>query len=310
MICTHCGSSYDPRTRLCPVCGTPRPLNKEDFIAAEREVLILFNAFNRRAISSETYQEGIRSHTLPDADGSWWNFDPLTCRWSRFNGMSWIDTAPAYSGNVPGVQRPASAKHSVGWKRWKGWLIGLGVLLLLGYSAAAWFLGGAREFLMLPQMLIRSPDQEQKGEFVFLSPAQNEIRSLYGNPDAFDILFYQEEQEDGAIVDIRSESWRYYSFGLEYSFINGEIVGEDVIELPQGISSFSPCGYAPEQFTADMTPDALAEIARVEEFLLVPLDDALLENGRLYYAPQLSWGFKGNQLAFVHALAVTGEENP
>jgi hypothetical protein len=310
MICSQCGSSYDPRNRLCPTCGTPRPLYKEDFISAEREVSALFSALSLHKISLTAYREGIRGYVLPDADGSWWSFDPNVRYWLRFDGREWKKAEPTYLVNAPAIPQPVSATRSVGWKRWRGWVIGLGVFLLLGYSAAAWFLGGARELLMLPQMLTRSLDQEQRVEFVFLSAAQDEIRSLHGNPDAFDILFYQEEQEDGTIVDIRSESWRYYSIGLEYSFINGEKVGEDVIELPQGVSSFSPCGYVPEQFTANMTPDALAEIARVEEFLLVPLDDALLENGRLYYAPQLSWGFKGNQLAFVHALAVTGEENP
>jgi hypothetical protein len=310
MNCNSCGFPFDPSSRLCPNCRTPRPLNRADFAAAENAVMKFFDNYRRRVIQVDAYQQGLRAHTLADPDGSWWSFDPQAGHWLHYVGGVWRDTGLAYTSGPPGLPQASRGERKGGWKRWLGWGIGLGALLIAAYAAAAWFLGGAREYLMLPQLIAITSTLEESPQRVALSPAQAEVSALYGAPDGFDILFYQEEQEDGSIEDVRSESWRYYAPGLEFTFINGEKVGEDELEPLPGTASLMPAGYLPEQFSAGMTLDEIAALTGSEDYLLVPLDDALVKYGRLYYAPQLNWGFKGNQLAFVHALAILQEGQP
>lgn len=135
-----------------------------------------------------------------------------------------------------------------------------------------------------------------------LSTEQLSVRADLGSPEAFSILFYEEELMDGSYGDVRFETWSYYNDGVEYTFINGEMVGEDPIEVDVG--ELIPIPYTPEQFVAYMNLDEVISSARLDTFLVVPLEKELVDGGEVYYADELTFGLKDNELLYVEALAL------
>jgi hypothetical protein len=124
-----------------------------------------------------------------------------------------------------------------------------------------------------------------------------------GNPEAFAILFYEEEQGDGSMLDIRFETWSYFTADLEYTFINGEMVAEDALEIAfEGGLVTLP--YRPEQFMAYMSLDELIASFDLKTYLVVPLEKELVEGGEVYYADGLTFGLKDDELLYVEALAL------
>jgi hypothetical protein len=138
-----------------------------------------------------------------------------------------------------------------------------------------------------------------------LSTEQLSVRAGLGSPEAFSILFYEEELVDGSYGDVRFETWSYYTDGVEYTFINGELVGEDPIEIDVG--ELIPIPYAPEQFVAYMNLDEVIASARLDTFLIVPLEKELVDGGEVYYADELTFGLKDDELLYVEALALEVE---
>ena len=138
-----------------------------------------------------------------------------------------------------------------------------------------------------------------------LSPEQLSVRAELGSPEAFSILFYEEELLDGSYGDVRFEAWSYYNDGVEYTFINGELVGEDPIEIDVGELIQIP--YTPEQFVAYMNLEEVIASARLDTFLVVPLEKELVDGGEVYYADELTFGLKDDELLYVEALALEVE---
>jgi hypothetical protein len=116
------------------------------------------------------------------------------------------------------------------------------------------------------------------------------------------ILFYEETLDDGSIGDVRLETWSYYTQGVEYTFINGDQVGENPIEVEIGELAGVP--YRPEQFAAYMTLNQVVAAAGLESFLVVPLERELVEGGAVYYADRLTFGLQDDELRYVEALAL------
>ena len=52
-----------------------------------------------------------------------------------------------------------------------------------------------------------------------LSPAQEELLFTYGYPEAFTILFYEEDTIGGGFQTVRLEVWDYYTQGIGLTFI-------------------------------------------------------------------------------------------
>ena len=62
-----------------------------------------------------------------------------------------------------------------------------------------------------------------------LSPEQETQLFSRGYPEAFTILFYEEETLDGGIELVRLETWEYYSQAVALTFITGKLIAEDPI---------------------------------------------------------------------------------
>ena len=66
--------------------------------------------------------------------------------------------------------------------------------------------------------------------------------------------------------------------------------------------------YKPEQFTEYMTLDEVIASANLNEYLVVPLEEELVESGEVYYADQLTFGLKNNKLMYIETLVVEVEK--
>lgn len=108
---------------------------------------------------------------------------------------------------------------------------------------------------------------------------------------------------NGSFTDVRFETWSYYTSGLEYTFINGEQVAEDSLEI-ELLGELAPIPYRPEQFVAYMSLDEVIASAGLETYLVVPLEKELVEDGEVYYADELTFGLKNDELLYVEALAL------
>ena len=83
-------------------------------------------------------------------------------------------------------------------------LIGVGIYLYAGWQ-------GYQESPMLVEV------QDKGIQFTdpyTLSSAQEEQLFSYGYPEAFTILFYEEETISGSVEPVRLETWDYYSQAL------------------------------------------------------------------------------------------------
>ncbi len=139
-----------------------------------------------------------------------------------------------------------------------------------------------------------------------LSLEQENNLLSYGYPEAFTILFYQEETSDQGIEIVRLETWEYYSLGFGVTFINGELVSQDPIDWDSQDSVF-PAPYHPEQFSAFMKLAEVISAGGIETYIEIPLNKELMDEGRLYYADSLSFGLKDNQLVYIEAMALIEE---
>ena len=126
----------------------------------------------------------------------------------------------------------------------------------------------------------------------------------HGFPEAFRILFYDEILPDGSIVPVRLESWSYYSQGIELVFLNGEQSGEESLNNHQLDVLIIP-PYYPEQFSAYMSLAEVITAAGLDQYAVIPLDKEFLEEGEVYYGPQLSFGMKDGELRMVEVMGLT-----
>ena len=136
-----------------------------------------------------------------------------------------------------------------------------------------------------------------------LSPDQENSLSSYGYPEAFTILYYEEDTTSGDLAPVRLETWDYYSRGVVLSFINGELVSEEALEISE-IGTVALLPYSPEQFSAFMSLDKVIASAGIESYLEIPLDKEFIEDGVLYYAGALSFGIQDDKLIYVETLAL------
>jgi len=195
-------------------------------------------------------------------------------------------------------------------KKKRGWAIfGLGcgclvfiIILIVGiYLYAGWL--GYKEAPMLVEVQEFS---SQLQDPYTLSPAQEEELFSYGYPEAFTILFYEEEIIGGGIATVRLETWDYYTQGIGLTFINGELIAEDSIEI-NDIGSLEPLPYYPEQFSAFMSLEEVIAAAGIESYIEIPLEKEFLEDGVSYFANSLTFGLKNGELRYIEALALTTE---
>lgn len=195
-------------------------------------------------------------------------------------------------------------------KKKRGWaFFGLGcgclvfvIFVIVGiYLYAGWL--GYKEAPMIVEVQESSP---QLHDPYTLSPAQEEELFSYGYPEAFTILFYEEETVGGGTAPVRLETWDYYTQGIGLTFINGELIAEDPIEI-EDVGSLDPLPYYPEQFSAFMSLEEVISAAGIDSYVEIPLDKEFLEGGVSYYANSLTFGLKNDELLYIEALALSAE---
>jgi hypothetical protein len=185
-----------------------------------------------------------------------------------------------------------------------GIVIALAGLVLLTIAAVVVF--GVFVDRTSPKTIDVTPAKETQAQTYSLNAGQQEVVNRLGPPQAFSILFYQQEADEQKSEDIRQETWTYYDQGKEVVFINGELVSEIDIEAIPGV--VSPTPYRPEQFTAYETLEEITVILGGRSYLSVPLENELVPGGVIYYAGQLILGLKDDRLRSIQALALFKED--
>lgn len=197
------------------------------------------------------------------------------------------------------MQIKKDQEKGLGWFRpgiWRGLLI---FIFLLGGIV------GSAGCLLFKGSLFGGKDTDQVEPYQ-LSAEQSALVGEKGYPEAFILLFYDEEAAFGSLQTVRQETWEYYSSGESYLFINGELDSMESLDIDE-LGSLAPLPYTPEQFSAHMDRDEVLVAAGVDTFIEVPLEKEYLESGDLYYAESLAFGLVDEELRYLEALAMIEE---
>ncbi len=136
-----------------------------------------------------------------------------------------------------------------------------------------------------------------------LSVIQQDYIDENGYPASFSILFYQQEDINGEIQDIRYETWYYLGNDIQVTFFNGVVSQTEVSPLEGGTAAWK---YKPEMFDAYMSRAQVAQSAHIQEWLIIPVENALVRDAEVYYADGLAFGFQNDELVFVEVF--TGKQ--
>ena len=185
-------------------------------------------------------------------------------------------------------------------------IILIATLVIILSAAGLYLYAGWVGYQEAPKIIEVRDSQPLVSEPYTLSPEQEVNLASYGNPEAFTILFYEEETADQGVQTVRLETWEYYTLGVGLTFINGELVAEDPLEIGD-IGVLAPLPYTPELFRAFMSLGDIIAAAGIDTYIEVPLNKELMDEGKLYYADSLSFGLQDNQLVYIEALALFEE---
>jgi hypothetical protein len=277
-----------------PGYGIERP---PEFREIERRFVDFQVQYKQGTIDAAAYQSAVQSLTIRDAAGITWWYGGDPPGWHWHDGTKWSRGEPATQ---------AAARKP---RRRTGLLVGLGLGLAGGLcmlSTAVVLISGYQEFQAMPKLVEAVEPQVDALPPVPLSDQQQAIRDQLGPPDAFTILFYEEELGNGSFGDVRFETWSYYSQGREFTFFNGDLEVEAPIDIEVGKPI--PIPYTPEQFRAYMSLEEVIAAAGLDAFLVVPLEKELVKGGEVFYADELTFGLKDDELLYVEALALEGGE--
>lgn len=178
------------------------------------------------------------------------------------------------------------------------WLIPI----LLG-GAGIYLYAGWTGYQEAPKLVEAGTTLGQLKEPYQLSSQQQDVLYARGYPEGFAILFYEEEAS-GKIQTVRLETWDYYTQGIGYTFLNGELSSETDLGDPE-LSTLEPLAYYPEQFGAFMSLEEVLAAAGIDSYVEIPLQKEYLEGGSAYFANGLTFGLKDNELRYIEALAFT-----
>jgi len=198
---------------------------------------------------------------------------------------------------APVLKARAESRGRTRWKDILPWTI-FGVLALTGILLV--YLVGAS--MQSASRIRRLDPAASSSENDTLSLAQVETKASYGEPQAFTLLFYTDEDDTGSLVVFRHEIWTYFTAGVELTFLNGELLGET--QLPFSGSVLEPMPYRPEQFRVFMTLDEISAVIGGQEVLEIPVEPELASNGRVYFAGQLSFALAEGELVYVETIPV------
>ena len=177
-------------------------------------------------------------------------------------------------------------------------------VVILGIAALLFFMN--RE--LNEAAAIVELEQPKQTAFTPYTLSNEQIQAIqdYGYPDAFSILFYRQNDDNNQVQDIRLETWTMLDDDLELTFLNGTLTETEAME--DQLVPYYPAEYRPELFSANMSLDEVLTAAGIEEYLVVPLEDELLKDSEVYYAGQLMFGLKDDQLRYIETVIL--EETP
>ncbi len=195
-------------------------------------------------------------------------------------------------------------------KKKKVWVVigaGCGCLVLVAILVLGIILyAGWQDYKQSPKVIEVLEFALQLEDPYTLSPEQETQLFSRGYPEAFTILFYEEETLDGGIELVRLETWEYYSQAVALTFINGKLIAEDPIAMDD-LGTLAPLPYYPEQFEAFMSLDEVVAAAGIDSYVEIPLEKEFLKDGVIYYANALSFGFVNDELRYIEALGLINE---
>jgi hypothetical protein len=279
--------------------AVPDPSNlPSEFKELERRLAELKSQYQRGQMSEQVYQTAVQALTIRDSSGSSWWLGGESGAWHRWDGRQWVRADPTafQSGATPAA--PARRRTM------RPLIMGCGVgALIVAAVTAVLLIGGWQEYKQMPKIVEGVQPAAASTVRYAMTPAQMEVFEDMGAPQAFTLLFYEEELLDGSYGDVRFETWDYYDAGVSYTFINGELVGEDLIEI-EIVGEIYPIPYSPDQFSAYMSLDEVLASAGLDHYLIVPLEKELVEGGEIYYTDELTFGLKGDELLYLEALAI------
>ena len=138
--------------------------------------------------------------------------------------------------------------------------------------------------------------QTESYESLDLSDEQAILVDVYGYPAGFSILYAGESFQD------RMETWYYPEDSLTVEFYNGLLLAAYTDDSLGGVSG-GPFRVTPETLVYGITPGTALAAAGVDQFALVPAEDALLEDATLYFGTDIVLGFIDDRLCYAETLA-------
>jgi hypothetical protein len=273
------------------------------FQALETRLADLKARYQRGELDIDAYRSEVQNLKVQDHTGQTWWLGGESGNWQYWDGSAWVRGVPPVmpqSGREPGAPK---TKRSM-----RPFAMGCGLgLFIIAVLVAVFLIAGWQAYQQEP-MIVEGVEPEDLALSQYsLSSDQQDVIDQLGYPEAFAILFYEEEQVDGSLLDVRFETWSYYTSGVEYTFINGFQEAEDLLEI-ELLSDLIPIPYQPEQFMAYMSLDEVIASASPDTYLVIPLEKELVEDGEVYYANELTFGLKNDELLYVEALALEIEE--
>jgi hypothetical protein len=264
----------------------------------ERQLRVLKDQYRRGDINDEAYQSAVQALIVQDASDTTWWLGGESGAWQRWDGRQWVRDDPPVAMGVStlGATTPGRKVSPLA--------MGCGVgVLVVAIVTTVLLVGGWREYKLMPKIVEGAQPETARAAEYSMSSAQMDVFGEIGPPQAFTLLFYEEELLDGSYGDVRYETWDYYDAGVSYSFINGELAGKDTLAV-EIVGEIYPIPYRPDQFTAYMSLDEVLAAAALDRYLVVPLEKELVDGGEVYYADELTFGLKNDELLYIEALAL------
>jgi hypothetical protein len=170
--------------------------------------------------------------------------------------------------------------------------VGLSFVIFLSYQS----------FQNSPKLVEGRQLHPSAAQHYTLSPDQEAVVAQLGYPDSFTITFYKEEFDPFYTGDVRDEIWRYYGAGITYTFYNGKLENHE--SIPDTPANFLPAQYHPDQFVANSSLKTVLASNTITDYFELPLQKELVNHGKLYYAPGLTFGLVSDRLIYVETISM------
>lgn len=130
-----------------------------------------------------------------------------------------------------------------------------------------------------------------------MSEQQESTIEAYGPLAAFSIVYGGEELAD------RMETWYFVDSLTVVSFLNGTLMSietDETLEEARGKIT----DYQPNDYVYGISPGTALGVADIDEFLIMPMGDELVEESCLYYGEDIVFGFIEDELVYAEVLLI------